>query len=179
MTVEVRVVGIDSPDAAALVEAVQREYESRYGGRDATPVQPEEFAAPRGLFLVLYLHGVAVGCGGIRMVDPAEPPKGENEVELKRMYVSPEARGRGLARFLLAELERAGRALGARAVRLETGVLQPEAIGLYVSSGYTPIGGFGVYAQEPSSRCFGKSLDPTDGTAPPPDVGSGAVPVCP
>jgi ribosomal protein S18 acetylase RimI-like enzyme len=83
------------------------------------------------------------------------------------MYVVPEARGRGLARRLLAELEDSARAAGRVRMVLETGTEQPEAIALYLSSGYTPMPGFGVYRDDERSRCFAKRLlvghQPLDG----------------
>jgi GNAT superfamily N-acetyltransferase len=141
----------DDPVAAALIEAVQQEYEVRYGGRDATPVSPAEFSPPLGFFLVGRVAGEAVACGGWRV---AEPGLGE----LKRMYVAPAHRGRGLSRLLLVALESAARAAGLHRLRLETGYAQPEAISLYESCGYRPIEKFGVYRDEPGSHCYGKTL---------------------
>lgn len=151
MTVEIRTEPFDSPAAQQLIAEVQAEYVRRYGGEDITPVDPAEFAPPNGSFLVVYLNGVPVACGGWR-VSAADG-------EIKRMYVSPRARGRGLARRVLAELEARIAAAGLPRVILETGTKQPEAIALYTSSGYTPIPGFGVYRDEPGCRCFAKPLD--------------------
>jgi len=165
---ELSAVGYDHPDAVALIEAVQLVYTERYGGIDATPVDPAEFAPPTGLFLVGYADGAPICCGGWRIhrrvgahstlsrasqhtPDPAD-------AELKRMYVVDQARGRGFARRLLAELERTAAAAGARRMVLETGTRQPEAIGLYRSAGYRPIPGFGVYRCAAGSRYFGKPL---------------------
>ena len=74
------------------------------------------------------------------------------------MYVVPQARGRGLARGMLAHLERTAAEAGARVMVLETGTAQPEAIALYESSGYTRIPSFGHYKWSPENRCFAKSL---------------------
>jgi len=74
------------------------------------------------------------------------------------MYVAPQARGRGLARSMLSHLERTAAAAGARVMVLETGSAQPEAIALYLSSGYTRIESFGHYKWSPENRCFGKRL---------------------
>ena len=74
------------------------------------------------------------------------------------MYVTPSARGRGLARRLLAELERTARAAGHQRVILETGSQQPEAVALYRSAGYTDIPAYGYYACSPDSMHFGKVL---------------------
>ncbi|MBB4685464.1 GNAT family N-acetyltransferase [Amycolatopsis jiangsuensis] len=149
---EIRVVAFDHPDAAKLTAEVQQEYVRRYGTEDETPVDVAEFAPPRGLFLVGYLDGVPVASGGWRA-------HGESgNVELKRMYVVESARGRGFARGMLAELERAARAAGGRGVVLETGTEQPEAIALYRSSGYREIPAFGYYGDQPESRYYGKDL---------------------
>ena len=74
------------------------------------------------------------------------------------MYVTPSARGRGLARRLLAELERTARAAGHQRVILETGSQQPEAVALYRSAGYAAIPAYGYYACSPHSMHFGKVL---------------------
>jgi GNAT superfamily N-acetyltransferase len=141
----------DDPVSGALIEAVQRVYVVRYGGPDATPVTPAEFAPPRGLFLVGRLAGEPIACGGWRIVEPGL-------AELKRMYVASGFRGRGLSRILLAALEDSARTAGVTRLRLETGHRQPEAIRLYETSGYSVVEKFGVYRHDPGSTCFGKSL---------------------
>ncbi|MBB4682124.1 GNAT family N-acetyltransferase [Crossiella cryophila] len=155
---ELRTLAYDHPDAKALIAEVQQEYVVRYGDEDITPVTPAEFAPPRGLFLVGYLDGVPMICGGWRAHDSDEPGFADGDAELKRMFVVQAARGRGLARVLLAELERTALAAGRRRMVLETGTEQPEAIALYSSSGYAPIAKFGVYAGYDNSRCFGKRI---------------------
>ena len=146
-------VSYDHPDAARLIEEVQQEYVVRYGGRDDSPVDPAEFAPPGGLFLLGYLGGIGLACGGRRAHGA--------DAEIKRMYVTAAARGRGLARRMLAELERTARAAGYHRVILETGSKQPEAVGLYRSSGYTEIPAYGYYAGSPHSMHFAKLLDGT------------------
>jgi GNAT superfamily N-acetyltransferase len=138
------------PDAALLVEEVQQEYVVRYGGRDVTPVDPAEFAPPKGLFLVAYVDDVAVACGGWRSYGGI--------AEIKRMYVRRPARRTGLARALLAELERTALAAGHTQMILETGSKQPEAVALYRSAGYTEVPPFGYYAEAPLSLHLGKQL---------------------
>jgi GNAT superfamily N-acetyltransferase len=150
VNVEIRTEPFDGLAAQQLIEAVQQEYVRRYGGRDQTPVDPGEFAPPRGIFLVAYADGEPAACGGWRV-------HGE-DAEIKRMFVVEAMRGRGLARRILAELESAAVAAGLRRAILETGTAQPEALALYESSGYTLIPGFGFYACEPNSRCFAKAL---------------------
>ncbi|GLZ41719.1 GNAT family N-acetyltransferase [Actinokineospora sp. NBRC 105648] len=148
----------DHPDAVKLIDEVQQEYVIRYGGVDETPVDPAEFAPPLGLFLVGYLDDVPLVTGGWRRHD-------ESSVEMKRLYVSPSARGKGLARAMLAELEIAAAEAGYRNLILETGSKQPEAIALYLSSGYTRITPFGFYADAPEAQHLGKDLARTLGAA--------------
>jgi GNAT superfamily N-acetyltransferase len=148
--------GYDHPDAELLIDALQQEYVVRYGEEDVTPVDPDEFRPPKGLFLLGYLDGSAVAIGGWRSRD--EPGFQGGDAEMKRMYIAPEARGNGLARQLLAELEKTAALAGRKRLVLETGTRQPEAIALYTSSGYTEIAKFGVYRDDPLSKCFAKEL---------------------
>ncbi|RJK92775.1 GNAT family N-acetyltransferase [Vallicoccus soli] len=141
----------DDPVAARLVAELQQEFVVRYGGPDETPVDPAEFAPPRGTFLVAWDGDEPVGCGGWRIVEPGLG-------EIKRMYVVAAHRGRGLSRIVLAALEDAARAAGLTRLRLETGDQQPEALRLYGTSGYAPIPRFGYYACHESSLCFAKDL---------------------
>ncbi|HVS67406.1 MAG TPA: GNAT family N-acetyltransferase [Mycobacteriales bacterium] len=141
----------DGPAAQQLINAVQAEYVVRYGGPDEAPVDPEEFTPPDGLFVVGYLDAVPVATGGLRRHT-------DGAVELKRMYVVPEQRGKGLSRVMLGALEERARGLGATRIVLETGNRQPEAISLYESSGYERIPGFGHYADAPLSLSFEKRL---------------------
>jgi ribosomal protein S18 acetylase RimI-like enzyme len=156
--VQLRDVPFDHPDAQRLIAEVQQEYVVRYGGPDSTPTDSADFVPPRGTFVVGYLDGYAVACGGWRAHDGDEPDFRDGDAELKRMYVVPAARGLGLARLLLAELERRAAAAGRRRLVLETGTKQPEAIALYISAGYAEIRKFGVFRCEPDSRCFAKEL---------------------
>ncbi|WAL64273.1 GNAT family N-acetyltransferase [Amycolatopsis cynarae] len=155
---DLRVQPFDHPDAVKLIEEVQQEYVQRYGDFDRTPTDPAQFALPRGLFVVGYLDGVPVACGGWRAHE--DPPDGlrAGDAEIKRMYVQESVRGRGFARGVLAELERTARAAGHTRTVLETGLKQPEAIALYTSSGYTAIPKFGYYRDDALSLCFGKDL---------------------
>lgn len=142
----------DHPDSVKLIADLQQVFVERYGDEDVTPVDPAQFAAPLGYFVVGYLDGVPVACGGWRTHFE------DGAAEIKRMYVAESLRGRGLSRLVLANLEDTARAAGHRRMVLETGLRQPEAIGLYLSSGYERIENFGVYRDHPESRCFGKPL---------------------
>jgi GNAT superfamily N-acetyltransferase len=146
------------PDAAALVAEVQAEYTVRYGGPDETPIDPTMFDPPQGAFFVGYLAETSVAMGGWRFRGDVSAFGRSPVTEIKRMYVAPRARRRGLARHVLAHLETTAREAGADVMVLETGIEQPEAIALYLSSGYSPVEGFGHYKWSPKSRYYGKPL---------------------
>ena len=150
-------VPITHPDATLLVEAVQEEYVVRYGGRDESPIDPADFEDPRGQFFVGYLDGVPVATGAWRRSTVVALGTGAT-AEIKRMYVVPAAQRRGHARRMLAHLEAAAAEAGIEALVLETGIEQPEAIALYLSSGYEPVPGFGHYRDSELSRTFGRRI---------------------
>ena len=150
-------VGYGHADAMRLIEDVQAEYVIRYGGPDRTPLDPLMFEPPSGSFFVGYVDGEPVATGAWRRTG-VEAFGTTSSAEIKRMYVAPSGRGRGLARQMLAHLEADAQAHGAEAMVLETGTRQPEAIALYLSSGYVDVPAFGHYKDEPISRCYGKRL---------------------
>jgi GNAT superfamily N-acetyltransferase len=141
----------DAPDAQALRALQRAEIAERYGTPDSEPG-----TAPSSDDIALFVlardaDGTAVGCGGLRPLDDLAG-------EVKRMYVRPERRGSGAAALILAALEDWARERGWKALRLETGDRQPDAVRFYTRSGYTPIPPFGAYADEPSSLCFERVL---------------------
>lgn len=144
----------DHPLSAQLIAELQAEYQVRYGEPDETPIEPGEFDPPAGLFVVGLLDSDPVAIGGWRHVS-ADPVK---TAEIKRMYVAQRARGRGLARRLLAELESTLVARGYEQVILMTATAQPEAIALYESSGYQPGEPYGIYADAPDALFYRKVL---------------------
>ncbi|MGW0466990.1 GNAT family N-acetyltransferase [Streptomyces sp. NPDC003027] len=150
----------DHPDAVKLNDAVQLEYAARYDDEgDVTPLDASMFIPPVGLYLLAYdTQDRPVATGGWRTQDENDEGYSDGDAELKRMYVVPEARGLGLARRILAALEEDARAAGRTRMVLETGTMQPEAIGLYRSSGYEPCAKFGHYREYENSRCFAKLL---------------------
>lgn len=156
--VEIEARRYDHPDAVKLTVQVQQEYVIRYGDEDATPVDPDQFDPPGGLFLVGYLAGTPVASGGWRARESSAEGFADGDAEIKRMYVSPDARGAGHARRILAALEDSAREAGRTRMVLETGLMQPEALGLYRSSGYGDVTKFGVYRFEELSVCLGKAL---------------------
>jgi GNAT superfamily N-acetyltransferase len=156
------------PDAIKLNDRVQLEYTERYGdGGDVTYLEPVMFEPPHGLYLVGYdEHGTPVATGGWRAQDADGHGQADGDAEIKRMYVVPEARGRGLSRTILTALENDARAAGRTRMVLETGTMQPEAIALYVSSGYEPCPGFGIYRNTPHSVFYAKPLTAPTGPSP-------------
>ena len=145
------------PDVRRLEAAVQQEYIRRYGEPDGAPIDAAEFVPPDGGFVVAYVSGSGgdrpIAMGGFRRHDA-------ETAEIKRMYVVEPWRGRGIARLVLARLEDDARAAGYARTILETGTVQPEAVGLYTSSGYQPTANFGYYRDSPLSVCFAKELKP-------------------
>ncbi|MGW4895114.1 GNAT family N-acetyltransferase [Kitasatospora sp. NPDC004240] len=157
-TVEIRVTGYGHPDAQWLSAEVQQEYVRRYGEGDLTELHPDHFEAPAGLFLIAYLDGAPVACGGWRAKQAGPHGLRDGDAELKRMFVVPSARGRGLARRMLRRLEETAVEAGRTRFVLETGTEQPEAVALYRAEGYTSIQGFGIYRDHPMNICLGKEL---------------------
>jgi DNA-binding MarR family transcriptional regulator/GNAT superfamily N-acetyltransferase len=137
--VRMQVVDPESPAGAYCLNEYFAELGRRFdGGFDhavSIAATPEQLRPPAGLFVVATLHGEPVGCGALKL-------HRRGPSELKRMWVSPSARGLGLGRRLLAELEEQARAHGVRTLRLETNRNLTEAIALYRSSGYLEIPAF-------------------------------------
>ena len=149
--VRLRAVPYEDPVARELVDRVQAEYTVRYGGPDGAAVDPTEFLPPAGLFLVAEVDGVPAGCGAWRVHRPGV-------VEVKRMYVEPAFRRLGLAQVVLTALEVSAARAGHRAVVLNSGHRQPEALALYDRAGYGPVPGYGVYADAPGAVFLGKEI---------------------
>lgn len=142
-----------SPDAAALLKALDEDLLSRYPADAIDAFDLEGQAAGDFHFFVVRLHGRPVGCGGWCPLD-------KDTAELKRMYVDPAHRGVGIARRLLHHIEADAAVKGVGLLRLESGSNQPEANRLYAALGYQPIEAFGSHVGNPWSRCFEKALEP-------------------
>jgi GNAT superfamily N-acetyltransferase len=135
---EVRTVPSDRPPATDLVAAMIDEVSQWYGRIDtpgAPTATPEQMGPPGGAFVVIYKDEVALAGGGLKRLDDAT-------CEIKRMYVLPEARGRGLGKLLLEALEAEARRLGYAIARLDTGPEQPGAQRMYERAGYRAIENF-------------------------------------
>src|SRR3954451_21410260 len=137
--VEMRTVDPVHADARRCVTAYFAELETR-SGHSLEPAtlaaaKPDELRMPHGAMLVAYLRGEAIGCGAVKL-------HGRKPCEIKRMWVDPDARGLGLGRRLLADLEALGRANGALVAHIETSAHLPEAITLYRSAGWVEVAPF-------------------------------------
>jgi GNAT superfamily N-acetyltransferase len=132
----------------ALLAEVRAEGLVVYGtaeGLDPADIDPADLSPPHGTFLVGTLGGRVVAGGGLRAlpgVRAGTSPGGRRTAEIKRMYVRPPWRQRGVAGALLAALEDAARALGYQAARLDTGPRQPHALRLYRRAGYVAVAPF-------------------------------------
>jgi len=143
----------DSPDAQRLIAALDEHLASRYRDEErfGPNLKPAQLAAGLGTFVIARADGRVVGCGAIRKLD-------EITAEVKRMYVDPEVRGRGVGMRILETLEAAGLEMGVRRLVLETGIYQAEAIALYRKAGFRPVACWGEYAGVLTSVCFEKSI---------------------
>ena len=130
-------------DSLALIGALNAELAATYPepGANHFRLDADEVAPGRGAFLVARSGGVPAGCGAVRRLEAGD-------AEVKRMFVVPAHRGRGIGRAVLEALEREARALGVRRLVLETGTRQQAALALYRSAGYDPIPPFGDYTTE-------------------------------
>ncbi|HEY0953155.1 MAG TPA: GNAT family N-acetyltransferase [Roseateles sp.] len=141
----------DQPDVIALITELGAYQDSLYPPESRHALDLSVLVQPHVLFAVARdAAGDAVGCGAVVL----EAAGGE----LKRMFVSPRARGRGVAQRLLALLEAEAGARGCRRLQLETGPYQPEALGLYARCGFERRGPFGGYADDPLSVFMEKAL---------------------
>jgi GNAT superfamily N-acetyltransferase len=137
----VQIVPVDPehPDAryclAEYVAELNRRSERGFDPSVGATAMPHEVRPPAGQFLVAYLHGDAIGCGAVKH-NPGTP------AEIKRMWIAPAARGLGLGRRLLAELEACALTGGAHSARLETNAVLTEALALYRSTGWVEVPAF-------------------------------------
>jgi ribosomal protein S18 acetylase RimI-like enzyme len=154
---EVRLVNQDDPAAARVLAALEAEYRELYGAAVEAELRlydGAEFAPPVCAFLVVEGAGETVAGGALRRL-------ADGIGEIKRMWTAPAHRGRGHARRILAGLEEIAAWYGYGALRLETGIQQAAAIGLYRSSGYREITPYGRYRDDPRCVCFEKLFAPS------------------
>jgi putative acetyltransferase len=141
----------DHPEAIALIESSDAYMAALYPAQSNHLLDVWSLMHPDVTFIVARIDGRMMGCGAV--VD-----SGEGWAEIKRMFVSPAARGRRIGRRLLERLEVIAAERGASMLRLETGGKQPEALALYASAGFVEIGPFGKYGPDPLSIFMEKAI---------------------
>jgi putative acetyltransferase len=141
----------DTPDAMALIAELEATLDPLYPKASQHGLSVERLIAEAVPFFVLRSGGIAAGCGGVKLFGTAYG-------EIKRMYVRPSFRGRGFAKLLLNHLSEYAWMHGVPLLRLETGIHQHEAIGLYERMGFHRIPPFGDYREDPLSLFYEKSL---------------------
>jgi GNAT superfamily N-acetyltransferase len=148
---EFRICPLDEEPAAALAQGMRDEIAALYDGLaldgpDMPRGGPAELGPPHGVFVVGFDDGEPVCCGGLKRLP-------DGACEIKKMFVVPRARGRGVARAMLEELERRARALGYEIARLDTGPRQTRAQRMYERAGYAAIPNFNA---NPVATFFGE-----------------------
>lgn len=151
--VEIRLTDPNGVDALTLLSEAAIEARALYPElhEPNAPWPTNAPTPPGGVYLVAYLNGMPAACGALR-------PLGQGLVEVRRMFVTREARRRGLGRQMVGALEEAAARLGYRAMRLETGFRQLPAISLYARYGFVRIDPFGDHVNDPTSVCFEKAV---------------------
>ena len=141
----------ENPDFRSLVKFLDAELAIADGDDHAFYSQFNKIDKIKYVVLV-YENGIPSGCGAIKEF-------GNDTMEVKRMFVSPEKRNKGFATLILSELEKWAAELSSAKCILETGKRQPDAIGLYKKNGYKPIANYGQYIGVENSVCFEKELE--------------------
>ncbi|MEO8606641.1 MAG: GNAT family N-acetyltransferase [Chloroflexota bacterium] len=142
----------DSADATQLIMELEAVLAPLYAVESRHGFSIEKLLNQGVAFFVARYDGVPAGCGGIKLF-------GTEYAEVKRMYVRPQFRGHGLGKAMLTHLALYSTQHGIRVLRLETGIHQTEAIGLYEQFGFRRIPPFGDYFDDPVSLCYEKRLD--------------------
>ena len=141
----------DTADASLLIAELEAHLASIYPSESRHGLSVDQLIGEAVAFFVLRSNGVPASCGGVKLV-------GDEYGELKRMYVRPPFRGHGFGRLMLSHLADYARSHGVALLRLETGIHQREAIGLYERMGFRRIPPFGAYREDPLSMCFEKRI---------------------
>ena len=141
----------DTPDAISLITELEAHLEHLYPRESRHGFSVDKLLADDVAFFLLRADATPAGCGGIQLV-------GSEYGEIKRMYVRPQFRGTGFGKLMLDHLAEYARSHGITLLRLETGIHQREAIGLYERMGFCRIPPFGPYTDDPLSRCYEKRL---------------------
>ena len=154
--------GAQEPGLDALIHAMFVELCERYPDREWTEAVWRAEAGGQARYLAARGDAGIVGCCAIQ----PNPASGRPGMELKRMFIVPDARGAGLADALLRAAEETAAGLGAGELYLHTGIGQPEARRVYERNGYTPIPAYGQYSGDPVSCYYAKTLPQTPPDSP-------------
>ncbi len=141
----------DTLDAIRLIEELENELAPHYPSQSRHGYSVEKLLKQNVAFFVTRLNGVAAACGGVQLF-------GKEYGELKRMFVSPFFRGKGLAKLMLEHLANYTKENEIHLLRLETGIHQHDAIALYEKWGFKKISAFGEYKEDPLSVFFEKKI---------------------
>jgi GNAT superfamily N-acetyltransferase len=144
----------DAPDAIILIGELETQLDPLYPRASRHGLSVAQLLDQGVAFFLIRSEGEPVGCGGVKLVGADDGDYGE----VKRMYVRPPFRGRGLAREILDHLALYALAQGVTLLRLETGIHQHDAIALYERWGFTRISPFGEYKEDPLSLFFEKRI---------------------
>ena len=148
---QIKLESVDQPAIIQLISALDAYQGALYPAESNHHLSVEALKAPNVLFAVARDDaGAVIGCGAVVLFD--------GYGELKRMFVPPEQRGRGVAKAVMALLEAHAVQRNCRLLRLETGIYQPEAHGLYARAGYERRGPYGDYPEDPLSVFMEKTL---------------------
>jgi len=153
VTFEIRSTDPREPGIRSLIDALDAYQLSLYPAESNHLDSLDELAAANVVFLCASSGRKIVGCGAVKVLEVPE-----RYGEIKRLYVEPTYRGQGLSRQLLHELEAHLLDCGVHTARLETGIRQPEALGLYERMGYRKRTPFGDYVDDPVSVFMEKQL---------------------
>lgn len=139
-----------SPEVKSLSDELHKDLEAIYGNGII-----EDFMGENEQVLIFYVtydeKDNAISCGALKHFD-------DSTAEIKRMYVRPQFRGRGISKLILTQLEDYAKELNYHRLVLETGLKQPEAMSLYSKFGYKPLKCYGRHSNDPDSRCFEKTF---------------------
>ena len=150
--VHVRVESPDQADVRKLLQQLDAHMSSLYPAESNHLLGIEALLQPDIRFFVARQSGTARGCGALKL-------ETGGTAEVKRMYVDPASRGLGIGKSLMRAIEETAQRESVRTLRLETGIHQPEAIGLYVASGFREVPAFPPYRPDPLSRFFAKEFE--------------------
>lgn len=141
----------DTADAMGLIAELEDYLEPLYPSESRHGLSVARLLEEKVAFFLIRHAGLPAGCGGVKLYD-------REYGEVKRMYIRPPFRGLGLAKLLLNQLAAYAQQQGVELLRLETGIYQTEAIGLYERFGFQQIPPFGPYQPDPLSLFYEKRL---------------------